>query len=127
MNEGLSLNDGVAGASQRITEPPPPEATSDQAAIDEAAEVASGKYDENESARTDQLRQHVHIAVLIAIWVALALVLIALFAISWHYLMPAKWAWLDTDQLTAIKTFIFSGAITGLGNRYLGSRLARDR
>lgn len=98
-------------------------AAADSNATKEAAEVASGKYEENEGARADQLRRHVHLAMLIATWFVACLVLLALASVAWHYLAPEKYAWLSSSQLSTIQTVLFSGAATGFGGRYFSSRI----
>jgi hypothetical protein len=50
---------------------------------------------------------------------------IALVFVAWHYLMPAKWAWLSDAQLSTIVTFLSSGAVTGAASRYLTIRLSK--
>lgn len=47
----------------------------------------------------------------------------AVIAFGWHYLMPEQRHWLSNDQLTAIKTFLFSSAVVGLMLSYLQKRL----
>lgn len=122
MIEALPKNKDRASGNTVIPEPSS-ESIPDAAARTEAAEVASGKYDENELKRSDQLRHHVHFAMLCGIWFMFALIVISIIAVAWHYLLPERWEWLSESQLTAIKTFIFSGAVTGAGNKYFSSRL----
>ena len=78
----------------------------------------------NERGRTEWLRVITFfcvcvLLVLLAIVAAAAIVVLAI-----HYFSP--WEWLNSDQLTAIRTFLFSGAVTGavgwMGN-YVRSRL----
>ena len=123
MNEESSAIERPGGnvGARIISDPALPESLSDENAKKEAAEVASGRYDENESARTDQLRHHVHLVMLVGIWSIL--ILIGIFAVAWHYLAPKQWKWLSQKQLTAIKTFIFSGAVTGAGSGYFRTGL----
>ena len=122
MSEVLNKNKGMVSGNTVIPEPSS-ESIPDAAALSEAAEVASGNYDENESKRSDQLRHHVHFIMLCGIWLLSALIGVSIFAVAWHYLLPERWEWLSETQLTAIKTFIFSGAVTGAGNKYFSSRL----
>ena len=80
----------------------------------------------SEHRRTERLRN------LWAIWAYALLSLIALvvfvtiFAVAWHYLTPREWAWLNREQLAAIRTFLFSGTVVAvaawLGN-YIRHRL----
>ena len=80
----------------------------------------------SEHRRTERLRN------LWAIWAYALLSLIALvvfviiFAVAWHYLAPREWAWLNREQLAAIRTFLFSGTVVAvaawLGN-YIRHRL----
>ena len=37
--------------------------------------------------------------------------------------MPDKWLWLSDNQLTAIKTFLFSSAVVGVILSYMQKRL----
>jgi hypothetical protein len=123
MTEVLPKKEGRASGNTVIPEPSS-ESIPDNAARIEAAQVASGDYDENESARSDQLRHHVHLAMLAGIWLMFGLIAISVLAVAWHYLVPERYEWLSEPQLTALKTFIFSGAVTGAGNRYFSSRLS---
>ena len=53
-------------------------------------------------------------------------VLIAIFAVAWHYLAPAEWAWLNEQQLRPVRSFLFSGAVVGIAGfvtNYLRQRL----
>ena len=79
----------VTLARESFPDPALPEPLSDENAKKEAAEVASGRYDENEFARTDQLRHRVHLVMLVGIWSIL--ILIGIFAVAWHYLAPKQW------------------------------------
>ena len=45
--------------------------------------------------------------------VILILLIVVTLVIGVHYLTPECWHWLSDDQLTALKTFVFSGAIIG--------------
>ena len=47
----------------------------------------------------------------------------AVIAFGWHHLMPEKWLWLSNNQLTAIKTFLFSSAVVGVILSYMQKRL----
>jgi hypothetical protein len=58
-----------------------------------------------------------------AVWLFFSLFAIGIVVIAWHYLMPEKWAWLSDSQLTTVKTFLASGAVTGTAGRYLAVRL----
>ena len=78
----------------------------------------------SESGRTEWLRVVTFVCVCLLL-VLLAIVAgAAIVALAFHYLSP--WEWLSPDQLTAIRTFLFSGAVTGavgwMGN-YVRSRL----
>ena len=78
----------------------------------------------SERGRTEWLR----VITFVCVGTLLALVAIvagaAIVALAFHYLSP--WEWLNSDQLTAVRTFLFSGAVTGavgwMGN-YVRSRL----
>ena len=123
MNEALSRLDDrrEPTTAPSIPEPTADEIAPDETAKQEATEVASGNYDENENKRNDQLRWHVHIAMLCGVWLVTGLVCVAIFAVAFDYLTP--WGWLADSQLTAVKTFLFSGAVTGIGGRYVSSRI----
>ncbi len=78
----------------------------------------------SESGRTGLLRVVIFICVC-ALLVLIALIaIVAIIALAIHYLSP--WHWLNPDQLTAVRTFLFSGAVTGavgwMGN-YVRSRI----
>ena len=56
-----------------------------------------------------------------------AVVLTAIFAVAWHYLAPAEWAWLNEEQLRPVRSFLFSGSVlgtVGFVTNYLGQRLS---
>jgi hypothetical protein len=89
----------------------------------EAAAIAEGKYDERENARSDRLRHHVHLSMLCGIWLFSAVFSFFMLAVAWHYLMSDKWEWLTAEQLSTIKTFLFSGTVTGSIGGYFGSRI----
>jgi hypothetical protein len=43
--------------------------------------------------------------------------------LSWHYLMPKRFGWLEDDQLDTLKTLVFSGAITSTATAYFVKRM----
>lgn len=45
--------------------------------------------------------------------VVIYLVIIAVVALSWHYVFPAWLGWLTESQINSLQTFLFSGAVTG--------------
>ena len=54
-------------------------------------------------------------------------VLTAIFAVAWHYLAPAKLAWLNEEQLRPVRSFLFSGSVlgtVGFVSNYLRQRLS---
>ena len=78
----------------------------------------------NEHRRTERLRDLAFwcVCAVLALFVIVACT--AIIVLTLHYLSP--WTWLREDQLTAVRTFLFSGAVTGavgwMGN-YVRSRL----
>jgi hypothetical protein len=103
-------------------------ATTDAKGQKEAAAVAAGTLEEEskraEHNRTERLRNHVNRAAIVAVWFFFFLFVLAIGVIAWHYLMPEKLALLSDSQLTAVKTFLASSAITGAAGRYLAVRVA---
>lgn len=77
-----------------------------------------------ESGRTGLLRVITFLCVCVLLVLIALIAGAAIIALAFHYLSP--WEWLNPDQLTAIRTFLFSGAVTGavgwMGN-YVRSRL----
>jgi hypothetical protein len=57
------------------------------------------------------------------IWLFLLLFVVAILVVTWHYLLPERLCWLSEPQLTAIKTFLFSGAVASVAGRYLSNRI----
>jgi hypothetical protein len=106
----------------------PASVTGDAKGQKEAAAVAAGTLEEEskraEHRRTEQLRDHVNMAAIIAVWLFFFLFVLAIGVTAWHYLMPEKLAWLSDSQLTLVKTFLASGAVTGAASRYLAARVA---
>jgi hypothetical protein len=102
--------------------------TGDAKGQKEAAAVAAGTLEEEskraEHHRTERLRDHVNRAAIFAVWFFFFLFVLAIGVIAWHYLMPEKCAWLSDSQLTAVKTFLASSAVTGAAGRYLAVRVA---
>ena len=78
----------------------------------------------SESGRTGLLRVITFVCVCVLLVLVALITGAAIVALAFHYLSP--WEWLSPDQLTAIRTFLFSGAVTGavgwMGN-YVRSRL----
>ena len=78
----------------------------------------------NEPGRTELLRVVIFFCVCVLLVLIAIAAGLAIIALTVHYLSP--WNWLNSDQLTAIRTFLFSGAVTGavgwMGN-YVRSRL----
>ena len=78
----------------------------------------------SERGRTEWLRVITFVCVCVLLVLLAAVAVAAIVALAIHYLSP--WEWLNSDQLTAIRTFLFSGAVTGavgwMGN-YVRSRL----
>ncbi len=80
----------------------------------------------NEHRRTERLRNIWAVCVYALLVLAAVVVFITIFAVAWHYLAPDGWAWLEPEQLSAVRTFLFSGAVTGAAGwlgAYLRNRL----
>ena len=77
-----------------------------------------------ESGRAGLLRIIIFVCVCALLVLVATVAGAAIVALAFHYLSP--WEWLNSDQLTAVRTFLFSGAVTGavgwMGN-YVRSRL----
>ena len=116
----------IPASADAETEPTP--VTGDQEGQKEAAAVAAGTLEieskRAEHRRTERLRDHVNLAAIVAVWFFFFLFVLAIGVIAWHYLTPEKWAWLSDSQLTAVKTFLASSAVTGAAGRYLAVRVA---
>ena len=53
--------------------------------------------------------------VIVVLMVVFALLFIlSIVAWAWHYITPTYWSWLIDDQLSKIKTVIFSGSLGGI-------------
>ena len=65
----------------------------------------------NEHRRRERLRDWLAAGVLGLIALVIAVTAVAIGALGWHYLAPTVWAWLSEEQLKAVRTFIFSGAV----------------
>ncbi|MDQ6869142.1 MAG: hypothetical protein M3178_12355 [Pseudomonadota bacterium] len=106
----------------------PASITGDAEGQKEAAAVAAGTLEEEskraEHRRTERLRNHVNRAAIAAVWLFFLLFAFGIVAVAWHYLTPEKYAWLSDSQLTTLKTFLASGAITGTAGRYLAARIS---
>ena len=78
----------------------------------------------NEPGRTELLRVVIFMCICALLVLVALIACVAIIALAFHYLSP--WEWLNSNQLTAIRTFLFSGAVTGavgwMGN-YVRSRL----
>jgi hypothetical protein len=94
----------------------------------EAAAVAAGTLEDEskkaEHGRIERLRNHVNMAALGGVWLLFFLFTSATLIVALHYMMPTKWCWLTDGQLTAMTTFLTSGAISGAAVRYMTTRIA---
>ena len=45
--------------------------------------------------------------------------IVAVLVVAWHHLTPKEVHWLSEEQLSDIKTFLFSGAIVGAVSTYI--------
>ena len=52
---------------------------------------------------------------------AFGLVILAIFAIGWHYLLP--WPWLSEANLEKVTTVVFSGAMYAIVGLYIRDRI----
>jgi hypothetical protein len=110
-------------------DPPPqsrPQADSD--ATREAAAFAARNLEEltnrGEDKRSHRFREHISMGALCIIWILLALFLIATLCLTFHYLAPRRWGWLEQDQLDTLRTIVFSGAIISAATAYFTKRVA---
>lgn len=101
-----------------------PLSTDEQLAILEQAALTS------EHRRVEWLRNIWFWCVCALLVMATVIVVIAIISVAWHYLAPSQWGvWLKPDQLRDVRTFLFSGAITGaLGfiGAYVRNRISPD-
>ncbi|NBC95015.1 MAG: hypothetical protein GVY27_01525 [Deinococcus-Thermus bacterium] len=107
--------DDVDGAGQ----------TADTEAYKEASAFASGRLDEvserKEHDRRERFRDNASIGGVVILWLLMSSTAFAIVALAVEYLTP--WGWLAPNQLNAVQTSVFSGAvITAVGGylrRYL--------
>ncbi len=94
----------------------------DRGAEGEAKAFAEGTLEEQsrrgEHRRSERFRDQVANVAVAVIWILFALFVIAMLVLGWHYLAPESWGWLDQDQLSTLKTVVFSGAITSTATAY---------
>ena len=95
----------------------------DDSAISEASAIAEQNLDEisqaKEHGRKERFRDHASRGAVLILWLLMGATAIAIFAVAWHFLAPAKWSWLDEAQLTAVKTYVFSGAVIAAISGYM--------
>ena len=101
------------------------EGATDADAESEAAAIAAGNLEEvsqrKEHGRRERFRDHAAIGAIAIFWLVILATCLSIVALAIHFLTP--WGWLDPNQLTALKTYVFSGAvvaaITGYIRKYL--------
>lgn len=72
----------------------------------------------NAHEREEQIRTLMGYGILCLMASVFFIAVVAVFVFAWHYLMPPSCHWLPETQLTALRTFIFSGAVSGLVSSY---------
>ena len=74
-------------------------------------------------------KQTLHV-ITCCIWVLIILVFsvvaLSIFALGLHMLFP-KYGWLTKDELEAVKNFMLSGAVVGLGTTYMRRYLEQPK
>lgn len=128
MNDAPPLSEPLQQVpSLEVAAAPVVTARNDERAQKEAAGFAAGTLEEAsrraEHGRSEQLRTHIHRAVLCGVWLGCVLFVLALLIVAWHYLAPERFGWLSADQLGIVKTFLFSGALVTAGGNYFGKRV----
>lgn len=102
-------------------------AGSDNAAVREASGFAEKNLDEvsreKEYGRKDQFRDHASWAAIGILWLITAATALALIFLAWHFLAPTSLHWLTDWQLTAVKAYIFSGAVVAAITGYMRKHL----
>lgn len=68
----------------------------------------------NDHDRLETLRAHVHKAEKLLLWVAVVLLALGMIVWSMHQLMPARWAWLNAEQLQTIQYILTTVTVSGL-------------
>jgi hypothetical protein len=105
----------------------PPSAASQARAEAEAQGFASRNLDDEarvgEHDRTEQLRHHFHCAAISGVWLGFIVLAVGLISFVWNELTPRSWEWMTDAQMSAVKTFFFSGAVVGVAQKYLGPRM----
>lgn len=111
--------------------PGPPEhqdrgSGNDDANREESA-IAGGTYADqarvNEAKRREKMREALSDTAVFVAKAAPYVIIIIAGIMGWHYLGPAKWAWLSEAQISRVETAIAGGAISVVAllmRRYVG-------
>jgi hypothetical protein len=93
----------------------------------EAVAIAAGTLEElsrqSEHQRSERLRNQVHYAIVVLIWLGGFLTALALLCVAWHHMVTVKWCWLSDVQESVLETFLFSGALFSAAGRYVATRI----
>lgn len=99
----------------------------DSDAKKEATAIASGTLEEeaaaHEHGRNEVLRDTIHRWALRVVALIASLFAVTIVVLAWHFIAPADWCWLNKEQLTTLKTIVFSGALSSAAGGYLNRRL----
>ena len=99
----------------------------DKEAKREARAFAEGTLEEQsrrgEHRRSERFRDHISNVAVTVIWLLFSLFIVATLILTWHYLTPEKWGWLNAEQLNTLRTVVFSGAITSTATAYFVKRI----
>ena len=87
------------------------EAESSYLANDKDLDTAARHSDHE---RRERFRDHVGRALIFCFWIIVVLMIAAVVSWAWHFIMPAKWHYLDKDQLSTIQTVVISGALASI-------------
>lgn len=101
-------------------------AASTEKAQKEAVAFVDGTLEDlakaGEHTRNEKIRNAVGNAGVAVVWILFVIVVAAVITVSWHYIMPEKWAWLTPQQVSDLKGPLV-GAGTGFAGAYFRKRL----
>ena len=108
---------------------PDSESEPDTRALKEALLLSSGDDlekdgKEQEHARHQKFRNHVNTATLVLFWFIVVCVLIGVAAFAFHLVFPAKWHYLEKDQLDQLKTMLGAAVLSSALTGYASKRMA---
>ena len=110
------------------------EPSSDDQAIHETEQLSSGwSLDDLKSAavrgehdRTETFRNHFEIIAIVGMYLVAGLVFSSVLVWFWHILMPQKWHYLNSDQISAIQNLATGGLIVGIVLGHVRKRLGQQ-